>query len=118
MASSSNDPKSPLSVVAIVPTVRLLAVLTLFPGEKLDKELSNWIAWKQAMFQYMGTSHLIHYTKSNMKSFCPDQVLDAIGYGNWVQNDECACAYIHGAISANEHLALGSQALTEDAAVL
>jgi len=118
MAGSSDDPKSPSPAAAIVPTVRLLTVSTLFPGEKLDKELSNWIAWKQAMFQYMGTSRLIRYTKSNAKSFRPDQVLDPIGYDNWTQNDECACAYIHGAISANEHLALGSQALTEDAAAL
>ena len=67
---------------------------------------------------YMGTSRLIRYTKSNAKSFHPNQFLDLIGYDNWVQNDECACAYIHGAISANEHLALGSQALTKDAAAL
>jgi hypothetical protein len=70
------------------------------------------------MFQYMGTSRLISYTKSNAKSFRPNQFLDPIGYDNWIQNDECACAYIHGAISANEHLALGPQALTEDAAAL
>ena len=104
--------------MAVVPTMRLLTILTLFPGEKLDKELSNWITWKQAMFQYMGTSCLIHYTKSNMTSFHPNQFLDPIGYNNWVQNGECACTYIHGTISMNEHLALGSQALTEDAAVL
>ena len=70
------------------------------------------------MFQYMGTSCLIHYTKSNVKSFCLNQFLNLIGYDNCVQNDECACTYIHGTISANEHLALGSQALTEDAAAL
>ena len=98
--------------------MRLLTVSTLFLGEKLDKELSNWIMWKQVMFQYIGTSHLICNTKSNAKSFRLNQLLDPIGYDNWVQNDECACAYIHGAISANEHLALGSQALTEDAAAL
>jgi hypothetical protein len=118
MAGDSDDPTSPPPVTAAVPTVRLLTVSTLFPGEKLDKELSNWIAWKQAMFQYMGTSRLIRYTKPNAKSFRPNQFLDPIGYDNWVQNDECACAYIHGAISANEHLALGSEALTEDAAAL
>jgi hypothetical protein len=118
MAGDSDDATSPPPVAAVVPTVRLLTVSTLFPGEKLDKELSNWIAWKQAMFQYMGTSRLIRYTKPNAKSFRPNQFLDPIGYDNWIQNDECACAYIHGAISANEHLALGSQALTEDAAAL
>ena len=107
MAGSSDDPKSPPPVAAIVPTIYLLTVSTLFLGKKLDKELSNWIMWKQAMFQYMGTSHLICYTKSNVKSFYLDQVLDLIGYNNWVQNDECACAYIHGTISTNEHLALG-----------
>ena len=117
MAGDSDDPTSP-PIMAVVPTMRLLTVSTLFPGKKLDKELSNWIVWKQAMFQYMGTSRLIRYTKSNAKSFRPNQFLDPIGYDNWVQNDECACAYIHGAISANEHLALGSQALTEDAAAL
>ena len=103
---------------ATVPTVHLLTISTLFPGEKLDKELSNWIAWKQAMFQYMGTSHLIHYTKSNTKSFHPNQFLNPIRYDNWIQNDECACTYIHSTISANKHLALRSQALTKDAAVL
>ena len=74
MAGDSDDLTSPPPIMAIVPTMRLLTVSTLFPGEKLDKELSNWIAWKQAMFQYMGTSCLICYTKSNMKSFCPNQL--------------------------------------------
>ena len=70
------------------------------------------------MFQYMGTSRLNRYTKSNMKSFCPNQFLDLIRYDNWIQNNECACTYIHSTISMNEHLALRSQALTEDAVVL
>ena len=30
------------------------------------------------MFQYMGTSYLICYTKSNVTSFCPNQFLDPI----------------------------------------
>ena len=111
-------PHHPPPAAAVVPTMRLLTVLTLFPGEKLDKELSNWIAWKQAMFQYMGTSCLICYTKSNTKSFHLNQFLDLIRYDNWIQNNECACAYIHSAISMNEHLALRSQALTEDAMAL
>ena len=111
------DPPSDSPTTAVVPTVRLLTVSTLFPGEKLDKELSNWVAWKQAMFQHMGTSRLIRYTKPNAKTFCPSQTLDPVGYDNWIQNDKCACAYIHSAISANEHLALG-QAPIEDAAAL
>jgi len=103
---------------AIVPIVCLLTISTLFPGEKLDKELFNWLTWKQAMFQHMSTSHLIHYIKPTANDFCPDQVVDPIRYDNWLQNDECACTYIHSVISANEHLALRGQALTEDTAKL
>lgn len=102
-----------LDTDAAQPAVRLLTHITPYTGVLLDKDLSNWIPWSNAMYKSMVLSGLLSYTKDTSLARRPDVTTQPRAHANWNENDERACGFIYGALSDNEVRALGTPPQTD-----
>ena len=103
MTGSGISKEDSLAIVdATRPVVECETIKSPFKGDKLDKDVANWVPWRREVQNYLDMIGLSsHLTES--PSLIPSPNHQPNAYCNWISNDRSVRGYIRSAIAKPEH---------------
>ena len=102
MTGSGISPEDSLTIIdSTRPVVERDTIKSPFKGDKLDKDVANWVPWRREVQNYLDmiglSSHL-----TDTPTLIPSSIHQPNAYRNWISNDRSVRGYIKSAIAKPE----------------
>jgi hypothetical protein len=109
--AETTDPRTITSsasdVDGLKPAITRLSITQSFPGEKLDRQKSNWKAWSRQIRIYLSLNGLDEYVNGTLEQ--PPIATEPRAHVNWQRNDHLAYNYLLQNVDENEQEYIESQ---------
>ena len=103
MTGSGVSREDSLAIVdATRPIVERETIKSPFKGDKLDKDIANWVPWRREVQNYLDMIGLSSHLTDD-PSLIPSPVNQPNAHRNWISNDRSVRGYIKSAVAKPEH---------------